>query len=305
MVNNILDEYFKGMVAQINDELSFISKMITHNLEKGENNEEILKDFLKKFLPKKFSITSGFVIDKSGGISKQCDIIIYDNHYNPEMLNFRTIKMIPVDFVYAVIEVKTTLDQNEIKSAIENIESVKKLDYIKKKISYADFNPEDPSKLVSFGDMDTTPPMGFVFAYNTNIVQLQTIKDNIASNLPTEKEHHINSVLILNKGFIFTYYSVNPKFSTQYQCGVTLLINKQDQKSIICAPEEDKKILLYEGMIYPLVMYKEHNTAVDPARAFLNFMLHIFNGINTKRIIENTDIAQYYLPEYYKNLELL
>ena len=44
--------------------------------------EQIIAAFLGRLLPSSFSISTGFVIDAAGGISRQIDIVIYRNDYH-------------------------------------------------------------------------------------------------------------------------------------------------------------------------------------------------------------------------------
>lgn len=45
--------------------------------DRGEEVENILKQFLSERLPKRFGVESGIVIGQDGVISRQCDVIIY------------------------------------------------------------------------------------------------------------------------------------------------------------------------------------------------------------------------------------
>ena len=53
-----------------------ITKQIQHNGVKGSAREDLLKDYLKKLLPEKYSISSGIIIDNNQKQSKQQDFII-------------------------------------------------------------------------------------------------------------------------------------------------------------------------------------------------------------------------------------
>jgi len=129
MNKNILEQYYKAIFGQIQSEVKYINNLITHPGEKGKLNENVLIELLKKFLPSKYSIGSGFVIDGEGRISKQFDIIIYDNFYNSSFLAQKTIGLFPIEIVYLVIQVKTSLTHKEIKSSIKNLESLKILKF--------------------------------------------------------------------------------------------------------------------------------------------------------------------------------
>ena len=93
----------------------------------GFGNEEILRNFLKTHIPERFAVGTGFVYLDNNNVSKQCDLLIYDQvNYAPFFKEGDFIIIHP-EAVAAVIEVKTTLSQEEIYASIENIKSVKEV----------------------------------------------------------------------------------------------------------------------------------------------------------------------------------
>lgn len=288
---NILDQYFEGIVNQINNEIDFISTIIRHNAEKGFNNEEILRDLLIKFLPERYSITSGFVIDKNGAISKQCDVIIYDSQYNPDILQFRNIKMIPVDIVYAVVEIKTTLS-SALNLAIENIESVNKLEYVRQDLGFVDFNESKEKKLLSFKTTKTSSPYGIIFAYDwdNECKDSKTISNNIAKKLLScDVKPHV--IYILKKAFM----NVNHQGKSQY--GIFGYINRSDNLIYLGNDNQiSDKIVKYEknGVIY--------DQKLDLGRGFMNFLLELNKSLQHKHLMPEFDIRDYYLHDMWKNV---
>jgi hypothetical protein len=95
--------------------------------KRGDQREKALKAFLEKYLPKKFSLGTGNIIDSKGNISRQCDIVIYDSLNCPILYTENEYQLFPAEAVYAVIEVKSVLSALEIDNCIENIRSVKSL----------------------------------------------------------------------------------------------------------------------------------------------------------------------------------
>lgn len=87
--------------------------LISHWGEDGNYQEAVLKTIIKRFLPKKYTIASGFVIkqNEQRGIhesSKQIDIIIYNNDY-PVLFSEGDFVIVSADSVEAIIEVKANL----------------------------------------------------------------------------------------------------------------------------------------------------------------------------------------------------
>lgn len=99
---------------------------ITHSGDKGENREQILRDFLTQHLPSKYGITNGQIITKEGKQSHSADIIIYDKLHCPILYAEHTA-ILPIEGVYGIIEVKSDLSKPEFLDAARKIESFKRL----------------------------------------------------------------------------------------------------------------------------------------------------------------------------------
>jgi hypothetical protein len=132
---DILKTYYNGVTQRFRIEIDFLNKLIGHRGEIGSANESSLINLLVKFLPKKYSIGSGIVIDKEGNRSNQIDIIVYDSYYHPELFSQAAAFLYPVDVVYMTIEVKTTVTGQFMEDAIENVASVKRLKFIESPIN--------------------------------------------------------------------------------------------------------------------------------------------------------------------------
>jgi hypothetical protein len=99
---------------------------IKHAGDKGENREHILREFLSNHLPKKFGVTKGEIITRDGRHSHSADIIIYDAINCPVLYSEKTA-IFPIEGVYGIIEVKSSLSKAEFVSAAKQIESFKRL----------------------------------------------------------------------------------------------------------------------------------------------------------------------------------
>ncbi len=76
--------------------------------EEGRYKEVILQKVIKRFLPNNLSVGTGFVIDETKSISKQLDIIIYDNTL-PLFFFEDNFIITPPDNVRGIIEVKSNI----------------------------------------------------------------------------------------------------------------------------------------------------------------------------------------------------
>lgn len=93
----------------------------------GAYKEAILKNVLRKFLPANLDIGTGFIVKNEGRnaiASPQIDIIIYDNTY-PLLFSEGDFIIATQKNVRGVIEVKTNLQQNNIRKTIETAITVR------------------------------------------------------------------------------------------------------------------------------------------------------------------------------------
>ncbi|GAA0875325.1 hypothetical protein GCM10009118_17340 [Wandonia haliotis] len=87
--------------------------LISHWGEDGRYQEAVLKGVIKRFLPERYAIASGFVIQQTNvrgqhKASKQIDIIIYDTNF-PVLFKEGDFAIVTADSVQAIIEVKANI----------------------------------------------------------------------------------------------------------------------------------------------------------------------------------------------------
>ncbi len=107
--------------------LNFSSATVTHNGVMGEENEKHWIEIFKKYLPSRYAVDNGIVIDHFGKTSDHIDIVIYDRQYTPVLLNQKNHRYIPAESVYAIFEVKPHIDFKYLVYAGKKAESVRKL----------------------------------------------------------------------------------------------------------------------------------------------------------------------------------
>jgi hypothetical protein len=109
-------------------QLKLSSKSITHDGLMGEVNERHFIQFLRKYLPMRYAIDHGIVIDSNGATSDQIDIVIFDHQYTPTLLDQHAHRFIPAEAVYCVLEVKPTINKTYLEYAGEKAKSVRELE---------------------------------------------------------------------------------------------------------------------------------------------------------------------------------
>jgi len=104
------NQLYRNRLLELQNQLEQARCMIpNHKPSLGFMAEAILRSFLKSVLPQKVSVGQGFV-EYGGVLSYQCDIILYDAINYAPLYSFGEIVVVPHDSVFAVIEVKTSID---------------------------------------------------------------------------------------------------------------------------------------------------------------------------------------------------
>ncbi|HEY3311471.1 MAG TPA: DUF6602 domain-containing protein [Anaerolineales bacterium] len=122
-----LKEVFVAIEARMLSDFKHFQTQILHYGERGGERETALNHFLELYLPKKYTISSGEIVDIDGKVSHQSDIIIYDSSKCPLLLAGENYRVFPCEPVLAVIEVKSTLTKAELVDAAEKISAAKDL----------------------------------------------------------------------------------------------------------------------------------------------------------------------------------
>ncbi|MFB4371145.1 MULTISPECIES: DUF6602 domain-containing protein [unclassified Pseudomonas] len=104
--------------ATIAGELESLSErvryIIDHGPTVGTYRENLLKNSLRKHLPERYHVATGFI----NGLNKQIDILIYDRIDYAPLFREGDLVIVPQESVRAVIEVKTNLTTDSLHSAL-------------------------------------------------------------------------------------------------------------------------------------------------------------------------------------------
>jgi hypothetical protein len=104
-------------------------RLLTHPGELGSDREEVVRGFLRSYLPRRFEISTGFVFDCNGRISGQLDVIIVDAFSCPRFETAGGIRIYPCESVVAVGQIRSSVTSvTELHAALDNLESAKSLD---------------------------------------------------------------------------------------------------------------------------------------------------------------------------------
>ncbi len=131
--------------------------------EEGRFKEAILKNILRKFLPHNISIGTGFIVNSDNGndISRQLDIILYDNTC-PVLFSEGDFIITTKKNVRGIIEVKSKITATSLRNVIQQFdESIEML---------LPFNLYRPTFIRRLRDYQTKLFLGvFAFEFNGNL----------------------------------------------------------------------------------------------------------------------------------------
>lgn len=120
-------QLFHGLQTELAARLTHNRAAIAHPSAKGDAAELDWKAMLAGYLPARYTVDKGFVLDSNGRISDQIDLIIYDRQYSPLLFNHAGARYVPAESVYAVFEVKQELTRGNFAYAKEKAASVRSL----------------------------------------------------------------------------------------------------------------------------------------------------------------------------------
>ncbi|MCF6734881.1 DUF6602 domain-containing protein [Blastococcus sp. KM273129] len=179
--------------------LAKIRTALDHNLSKGEAAEESVRSFFRRYLPASLGVTKGQVIDSKGQRTRQLDVIIYDVARTPMLFSSDEDghRLVPVEGVLAVIEVKTKVGPSDAEGIVKNMLSVKQL-------SKSAYFPQGSIQRVvtSYGrQWDHTPTLYALFALESgDLKKFNTALKSHMTTLPLWERVDIGC--LLSKGVL-------------------------------------------------------------------------------------------------------
>lgn len=188
--------YFKD-ISKVLEAQSNLSSNVQHKGLIGQNRELFIQNFIKKSFPKKFVIGTGEIIDSSDKLSKQADIVIYDE-FMPTF-DYGSSKHFLSSGVLAHIEVKSNLNSDKLKEALAVTKSIKELN-------------RDIDASMHFGNLPKKIN-SFVFAYDG--MNKKTFKEKIQEFYKDEKDmdNIVDAVCVLNKYVMVKIYNKDKSIS--------------------------------------------------------------------------------------------
>lgn len=193
-----LSGLYNGLQRKLLVSLETTGEFVTHNPTKGAESENDWIKMLSTYLPKRYKVDRAFVVDSRGKRSQQIDIVIYDNHYSPLFYNNEAL-YVPAESVYAVIEVKTSLNKGNLVYASNKAFSVRSLLRTSAPIQHAggEYQPISPKFI----------PAGVISTKSDWKLKSANSLENTLKGL--DKNHQINFGCVLNQCSFEMDYQTN------------------------------------------------------------------------------------------------
>jgi hypothetical protein len=161
---NFLDHYFASVYNKLEADALLFNRELPHAGLVGSENENAIAEVIRQFLPSKYGVeVNALVIDRFGKVSRQADIVIFDAERQASF--FR--KVYPIEIVYAVIEVKTSMSSTEATSAMDNLASISDLEFRPALTPYWENRTQKE-------EIHHNPPSLYAFAYRTSCQSFET-----------------------------------------------------------------------------------------------------------------------------------
>jgi hypothetical protein len=248
--NSIVAQYWAGVQQRLEAEVTVFAELVRHEAERGRENEAVLARILGSFVPRRYGVGSGLLIDSSDHYSRQTDVVLFDQSDELAVLAQTTQLLFPVENVLAGIEVKTTLRKEDIEDCALKHEDLLRL---------------EPSREHPDG---TSHPLFVVLAYTAGPRPATLISHFRSSDHATRPELGC----VLGPGLVF---GSTPLVASDQVSGLAAglcLLRDENGDYIEGKPTGPEMMATYGGRQYPVVKYEGQNLLVDRARALLLFV---------------------------------
>lgn len=204
----------KNYHESISNELLAVAKrvreFVEHWGEDGQHHEAVLKSIIRKSLPKRYELGSGFVIkpNRDRGehkVSKQIDIIVYDSNF-PTFFKEGGFVIVTSDAVKAIISVKANLENQNNQNVYDDC------NYNGKFIHQGKLNSNETifNGLFSFDGFD-----GIRTEFTSIERKLQNSFDEYYDNLwnqthgntPAEERRYILNHICINRNYFVKHWN--------------------------------------------------------------------------------------------------
>lgn len=121
-------DYYESLTKEIISRYETITSLTQQTKIKGDYTEAIVRDFVGRFLPRRYEVGHGLVYNSTTGRkSPECDVIVYDVERAAPLFKSEDLVIVDGNYVIIVMQVKSQLTSTTLKEAIKNLKLVKEV----------------------------------------------------------------------------------------------------------------------------------------------------------------------------------
>jgi hypothetical protein len=128
MADADFESYWQFRMEGVTARLRAAQQIVSHPGTRGALAENLLRDAIREFLPQRWAVGTGFIVNEHGDRSNQIDLLMYDQLTMSPIYRDWDLVILSPGTTHVAVEVKSNLDSREIPSAFKNICSVKRID---------------------------------------------------------------------------------------------------------------------------------------------------------------------------------
>jgi len=216
-----LNDYWNGVHSALDTRLKAIREYLKHPAS-GFNTEVYFRELLREYLPKRYLVDTGFVVNAAGMRSQFIDILICDSLNIAPLCSEPHFKIFAAESVVAAIEVtlapgsKVGSGSKKVSKLTDDLLKIAKVREIAKEREYYDYVPFLSGNGTTSYHLRKIPitlcPRSFVITCGSEWQKRETYQRNLLSALREAdskgKEVWLNAALSMQHGmFHFTPYS--------------------------------------------------------------------------------------------------
>ena len=176
-----------------------VTSQIEHRGAKGHEREALIaRGYLQHYVPRTLEIIHGAeILDSEGNRSAECDLVVQSVATPPLMIG-EAFHLVPVEWAYGVIEVKSQLDATQLADAQVKIARTKAL----RKLTYLEQSGDIRWSTAGYGaTFDYFPMYGMIFAFSaSDIAGLCAKLWVLQQEVPMS--HWVDAVVVLDQGLL-------------------------------------------------------------------------------------------------------
>ena len=117
----------RALHERVEQDLKTAREALGHPVAKGDGSENVWTALFKKYLPQRYAVGKGTIVDSKGRFSDQIDIVLFDRQYTPLIFEHHDQIVVPVEAVYALFEAKQDIKAGYVRYAQRKVASVRRL----------------------------------------------------------------------------------------------------------------------------------------------------------------------------------